>query len=152
MATTNRDLYPPSEAIATMSRNAIRQLAPLLQRRPSTVVIRPETDHRGPKVEVPLEAFELFVELLGHLANGNAVTVLPVHAEMTTQQAAAILNVSRPHLISLLEANEIPFKMVGTHRRIRIRDLLAYKQADDAERRKTIDELAAEGQDQGFEY
>ena len=98
------------------------------------------------------EALDLLVEVLGQLANGNAVTAVPVHAELTTHQAAEILNVSRPFLIGLLDAGEIPFRMVGTHRRIRFTDLMAYKQQDDAKRDKALAELTQQAQDLGLGY
>jgi excisionase family DNA binding protein len=101
---------------------------------------------------VPREAFELFLEVLGQMANGNAVTIVPVHAELTTQEAADMLNVSRPHLIELLEAGKIGFRKVGTHRRVRFADLLAYQEADRASRKAALDELSQEAQDLGLGY
>ena len=147
-----REKTPPSEALATQARAALRALAPLLRDHPATVNIRPEGKPDEATVTVPLEAFELFVDLLAEMAKGNAVTLLPIHAEVTTQEAAEMLNVSRPFLIKLLEEKRLPFRMVGTHRRIRLTDLLEYKKADDERRRKAIDELAAEGENLGFDY
>lgn len=86
---------------------------------------------------------ELLMELLRHIGRGDAVTLVPLHQMLTTQQAADILNVSRPFLIALLEKGEIGHTLVGRHRRIRAEDLFAYKRERDAKRSKALAELAA---------
>lgn len=103
-------------------------------------------------VPIPESAFRLLNEILTQMAKGNAVTLIPVHAELTTQQAADILNVSRPFLVEQLEKNVIPYRKVGTHRRILFKDLMNYKEAMDRNRLKTLDELAAQAQDLGMGY
>ena len=82
------------------------------------------------------------MELLRHIGRGDAVTLVPVHEMLTTQQAADILNVSRPFLVSLLEKNEIQHVIVGRHRRIRAEDLFAYKRTRDEKRGKALANLA----------
>jgi excisionase family DNA binding protein len=99
---------------------------------------------------VPREAAVLLAQVLGYLAGGESVTVMPESAELTTQQAAEFLNVSRPYLIKLLESGEIPFRLVGTHRRVRFRDLRAHKNRDDLERRRAADELTQLSQELGL--
>jgi excisionase family DNA binding protein len=76
------------------------------------------------------------------LARGDAITLIPVHQELTTQQAADLLNISRQYLVRLLEEGKIPYTRTGKHRRLRIDDVVAYKQARDRERGESLDELA----------
>lgn len=148
------DYTRPSPDTAAEAAEAARSLAPLLRKKRGgsqhvTVVADGEREAR---VVVPRAAFELFVRLLGEMANGNAVTIVPVHAELTTQQAAELLNVSRPHVVKLLGEGKIPFRMVGTRRRVRFEDLVRYKQQYESDREKVLDELAAEAQRLGFDY
>jgi len=86
------------------------------------------------------------------MAKGNAVTLIPVHAELTTQQAAQILNVSRPFLIEQLEKGVIPYRKVGTHRRVMFKDLMEYKQTMDHSRLNALEELSAIDQELGLGY
>lgn len=143
----------PSTVVVEEAREALRALVRVIPKEGATQVrVHPAGDPNEVTITVPREALELFVEVLGQMASGNAVTVVPVHAELTTHQAADILNVSRPFLIGLLDAGKIPFRMVGTHRRIRFTDLMAYKQQDDARRDEALAELTRQAQDLGLGY
>lgn len=151
-----RGVASPGEEGAREAAHAARMLAPLLRksrkRRSSRFSIQPEGKAHTESVTVPREAFELFVRILEQMAKGHAVTIVPIHAELTTQEAANLLNVSRPYLIGLLDQGEIPFHRVGTHRRIRFENLLAYKRKDDAYRKKVVDALTEEAQKLGLGY
>ncbi len=104
----------PSSRVAAEAGAALRALSPVARRK-RTVRVRTDTDDADEvSVVVPAEAFEMFLAVLAEMANGNAVTIVPVHAELTTQEAADLLNVSRPHLVKLLDENKIPHRMVGT--------------------------------------
>ena len=98
-------------------------------------------------VEVPSFAVKPLVEILRQTASGNAVNLVPIRKEVTTQEAAEILNVSRPFVIGLLEKGAIPFRMVGTHRRIPLSALLEYKRKTAAIRDEALDFLAAQAQE-----
>ncbi|MGL4724202.1 MAG: helix-turn-helix domain-containing protein [Scandinavium sp.] len=101
-------------------------------------------------LELPTSAMQMLAEILRELAAGNAVQVVPVHAELTTQEAANILNVSRPHLVKLLEAGRISFHKIGRHRRILFSDLMAYKNKREHESLDIMQALTDEAQDLGM--
>jgi len=144
----------PTPEVTEEAKAALRAFSTLPRRRTAsrTVQVRPDDDSRPISATVPREAFELFLEILGQMANGNAVTIVPVHAELTTQQAADLLNVSRPFLVALLDEGKIPSRKVGSHRRVKAADLAAYQQRDEAERKKVLDELTAEAEKHGLGY
>ncbi len=140
----------PTEEVAREAQQAHRGLSRLTVA--SDRNVRLEVDGGAHEsVTVPRAAFDLFLEILGQMANGNAVTIVPVHAELTTQQAADLLNVSRPHLISLLKAGALPFRTVGTHRRVLFSDLASYRQKQEAESRQAVAELSQLTQELGFD-
>jgi len=106
----------------------------------------------GDELVLPKAATRLLSHLLMEMGQGNAVTIIPIHAELTTQEAADILNVSRPHLVSLLDAKKIPHHRAGTHRRIKFSDLCAYRDEFEQRRNTALAELAAQAQDEGMGY
>lgn len=101
-------------------------------------------------IEVPVAALRMLVDILTNMAAGNAVSLVPIHAELTTQQTADFLNVSRPYVVGLLERGALPHHKVGTHRRVRFIDLMVYKEAQLRKSKATLTELAKLGQEQGF--
>lgn len=103
-------------------------------------------------VSIPSAAFRLLVNILNQMALGNAVTLIPIHAELTTQEAADVLNVSRPFVIQLIEQGDLPHHKVGTHRRVRFSDLMEYKKRIDASRLEALAELQKQAQDLKMGY
>lgn len=151
MATEGFASAPPSRDDVALARTSGQRLAPLARSgRPLTMQVRGADEEEI--IELPAGAVKLLVEILEDMASGLAVTIVPQNAELTTQQAADFLNVSRPFLVQLLEEGRLPFRKVGTHRRVRFEDVLQYKEAIDTERRKVLDSLAAEAQDLGMGY
>lgn len=104
----------------------------------------------GGHLEMPGPAAELMMRILGKMAAGQGVTVIPMNAELTTQQAADLLNVSRPYLVRLLESGQIEFRKVGTHRRVMAESLYDYKRRALVAQKDAADELSALGQEMGL--
>lgn len=158
MATTStgvRELELPDQSAAEQAADAVAELTAFLRAHPTPtarVQLVAESADGETQVVVPAVAFRFFVDILAELANGNAVTVAPVHAELTTQQAADLLNVSRPYLIKLLEDGRIPHRRVGNRRKVMLTDLLDYKRQDDTRREEILDELTREAERLGLEY
>ena len=142
---------PPSPQDAAMARMSGQVLSPFVQRKgPLTLKVR-EAGKEQP-LELPSGAVVLLMEILEAMAAGRGLTLIPENAELTSVQAADVLNVSRPFLIKLLEDNVLPHRKVGKHRRVRMEDVMAYKAKIDRDREAVLDQLAREGQEQGMGY
>jgi excisionase family DNA binding protein len=149
----NFETVAPSEADALLARESSRRLAiHKLGKRSSIRIQLLDNGEEAETVAIPASALRLFQQLLIEMSHGNAVTLIPTHAEMTTQQAADLLNVSRPYLVKLLDDGKIPCRTVGKYRRVRFDDLMAYKRKDDEARAKILDQLTAEAQELGMGY
>jgi excisionase family DNA binding protein len=147
----HRILVPtlPSEAEATLARETGLVLASRTQTT-DPLQLRLLDHPSAGTVKLPASAVRMLVHLLEEMARGNAVTLIPVRAELTTQEAANLLYISRPSLIQLLDEGKIAYRRVGKHRRIRFDALMAYKRRADAERRAALAELAAYDQELGL--
>jgi len=143
----------PNEHDVVVAISALSTVRRYLERhgdRPGEVRIKVDEADDGSELVVPRGALELLARILAHMAAGQGVSVVPAHAELTTQQAADLLNVSRPFLIGLLEAGEIEYRKVGAHRRVTMSSLMDYMRRDDERRRETADELTALSQELGL--
>jgi len=141
----------PTAADALVARESARRLAPALAKANGTVRLQ-VGEPGGPNeaVTIPTAAFRLLVTILAEMASGNAVRLIPHHAELTTQEAADLLNVSRPYLVRLLDEGMIPFHRTGTHRRVLFKDVMTYKAEHRLKRRAALTELAKLDQELGL--
>lgn len=146
------DPFVPSDADAKIAAEASRILSALVSTRKELHLEVASDGAKSTPMILPRPVIGLIQRILTELANGNAVTVMPINAELTTQEAAEFLNVSRPFIVKQLEAGAIPYRKVGTHRRISVKDLLEYKHSIDRARSDALDELAAEAQRLGLGY
>ena len=117
--------------------------------RKTPLKLRVQEGSEAETLEIPASALSLLADALGTIAAGRGVTLVAQDAELTTAQAADILNVSRPYVIKLLEEGKIPHRKTGTHRRIRLEDVLDYKAESKARKERAIDRLVADAQEQG---
>lgn len=144
----------PTQADEALAQTSTRSIARIVSEKPNTPLSLRISASGGEEtvVTIPAAAFRLLGEILNQMAKGNAITLIPVHAELTTQQAAELLGVSRPFVVEQLEKGQIPYRKVGTHRRILFRDLMEYKRSMDQKRLDSLDELAAEAQKLNLGY
>jgi excisionase family DNA binding protein len=139
----------PSETEAALAKETSRVLASCL-RGDDLMRLRIIDGRSRDIVKLPAAAARLLMRILEEMARGNGVNLIPVHAEITTQQAADMLNISRPSLIQLLDEVKIDYRRVGTHRRVQLDALMKYKRQVDAARRATLADLAAYDQELGI--
>jgi excisionase family DNA binding protein len=140
----------PSAADAVLAKKTCRVLASHIRNNDPMELRIPDDLSPEGMVKLPLSAARMLVRILEEMARGNAVTLIPVRAELTTQEAAEMLNISRPSLIQLLDEGKIDYRRVGTHRRVRFEGLMKYKRAAEAARRAALEELAAYDQELGI--
>ncbi len=153
MGSATEGMQIPSETEMQLSRASSQFLASHLPLRTGACRLRLVSDDiPGEEIEIPASALHLLIDVLAQMAQGNAVTLMPIQAELTTQEAADLLQVSRPHLVKLLETGQIPFHRVGRHRRVRLQELMAYKQQIDTARSQVLDELVAQAETLGMGY
>lgn len=139
LAVNLEEVHEPSVEEIDAARIAARQFSRLDHG--ASISFTPEAGNADAKVEpitIPANIFRAIIKMLVEMGNGNAVAVVPVSAELTTQQAADLLNVSRPHLIKLLNNAEIPYRMVGTHRKLPAREVLNYRDRMVLDRRAAL--------------
>lgn len=147
---THRQATPTSLDIAVSRLAAQTLIRHAHPDRPTQLCIVQESSSQP--FELPAGAVYDLIQILEVMATGRRVTLVPESEELTTVQAANVLNVSRPYLIKLLEEGQMPYRKVGSHRRIRVQDLMAYKARDDMEREAILEQLARESQEQGYGY
>jgi excisionase family DNA binding protein len=145
----SRDVRMPTEDESRLAAESSRLLAACVGRGEQARLRLIDGDA---DVTVPVSAIRMLVDILNQMAQGNAVSLVPIHAELTTQQAADLLNVSRPYLVKQLEAGKIPFHKLGRHRRIRFTDLTAYREQVDKASHEAADALTAKAQEMGLGY
>jgi excisionase family DNA binding protein len=157
IATKNKKItaMPTTRQAAVQARRSREALAELMQRgedaAPSYQIRVSDAGQQSVEVTVPDGALRLLVRVLDEMAKGNQVTVLSAAKEITPRQAAELLGVSRPFLLHLLEREHIPYRYVGSHRRIRLQDLLAYT-SEQERRDRILDELTAQAQELDMGY
>jgi excisionase family DNA binding protein len=144
-------IVPSAEEVQQARRSAAR-LRKLAKRRRASTVRTIKVEGEEQPFEVPIAAIELLADAVEEIAKGHAIRITSHDEEISTQKAADLLNVSRPYLIGLLEKGAIPFRMVGTHRRLRLSEVLAYKARSDADAERAFRELVAQAQELGMGY
>lgn len=137
----------------TLASKSRQILASSLNSKNSHYTIEVKSDgNKSATVTIPAAALRLLVETLAQMAQGNAVSLVPIKKELSTSEAADLLNVSRPYLVDLLESGKIPFRKIGPRRRVLLEDVMAYKNQIDAQREQTLAELVAQAQELNLGY
>jgi excisionase family DNA binding protein len=147
---SNRHSAPTAQE-AALARTSGQRLSRYRDRVGSLSIRVIDTEQQEP-LELPAAAVALLMDILEAMAAGRGVSIIPENAELTTVQAAAILNVSRPYFIKLLAEGAIPHRKVGKHRRILMEDVMTYKKRIDQDRETVLDQLAADAQENDMGY
>lgn len=150
MAISYRQL-PPDEQESEIARLS-KQLLSRHTKADQPLTLKVIDAEQEEPIQLPAGAVAMLMDILGAMAAGQGITLIPEKAELTTGQAANVLNVSRPYFVKLLEAGEIPYHKVGKHRRVLMEDVMRYKDAIDRERETALDQLVEEAQEHNMGY
>jgi excisionase family DNA binding protein len=153
LAVNFEELHEPSTEDIAAASTAARALSRFAQKGPSVSLVPQAVDGESANIEpitLPMSIFRIIVNLLVEMGNGNAVAIVPVNAELTTQQAADLLNVSRPHLVKLLDKNELSCRMVGTHRKLQAKEVLNYRSKTTHARSESLKKMVALDEELGL--
>jgi excisionase family DNA binding protein len=145
------EVVTPTKADTAVAKKSSETLSAFLKS-PKGVRLQITAGKKTDELVLPPSALRALVRVLTELGEGNAVTLTPIRAELTTQQAADLLNVSRPYLVKLLDEGAIPSRKVGSHRRVLLTDLLTYKREFLEKRQAALTELAGLSQDLKMGY
>jgi excisionase family DNA binding protein len=145
----NQIVELPTSQEIELAKESSRTLAKYANQERVTLKITGE-DGQSEDIILPGHIMAMLLKISTEMSQGKAISLIPINAELTTQEAANMMNVSRPYLVKLLEQKTIPFHKVGTHRRIYLKDLLTYMEENDKARSQTLDELAALSQELGL--
>jgi len=154
MATTERPRghHPTTEHEQEMARAAQRCIMESLDRSKAAEIVLTSDDGELPPVSLPPNSLRLIAQLLGAMSEGQTVTVVPAEREFSTLEAAHVLNVSRPFLIKQMEAGLLPYRMVGSHRRVTAENLMAYRQTMQGRQANALQRMADDAADLGLDY
>ncbi len=153
MTHTIQEMVLPAEHEVAAAVTGQRELAAFLTTRFETQRIQIfDEANEAHQVELPTSALRLLIDILAEVAEGNPVKIVPIHAELTTQEAADMLNVSRPYLVKLLEEGGIAFHKTGKHRRIKFADLMRFKTEQTQKSEAALQALAQQAQTLGMGY
>ncbi|MFC1748017.1 helix-turn-helix domain-containing protein [Pseudomonadota bacterium] len=152
MSTASQKLHiidTPNEDEAKLAAESSRLLAALIGRGDTAQLRLVDGEE---EITIPVSAIKMLVGILNQMAKGNAISMVPIHAELTSQQAADFLNVSRPYLVKLLDGEKIPHHKVGVRRKVLFKDLMEYKTKRDEESNAALDELTKQAQELNMGY
>lgn len=146
------DNFVPSEEESRLATESVRLLARLTPEEKTSLRLQAQSGKGEELIPIPETAVRMLSQILTNMAHGKTMTLTPIESELTTQQAADILNVSRPHLVQMLEDGKIPHHKVGSHRRILYADLMVYKRKTYEARQKVLDRLTEQAEELDMGY
>jgi excisionase family DNA binding protein len=145
--------YNPTPRAISLASEAARVVKEMAEHPPETITFTCiDSDSKDAKITIPGESLRLLADLFDKLGQGEAVVLMSQTAEISTQEAAELLNVSRPYVVKLLDEGKIPFRKVGIYRRVKLQDVIVYRQAEQQRQSKILDELTKEAQDLDLGY